>query len=46
MTTWDYYNLIREIVCSYRQLKTDLNLRPIIISKKSTECPGDAGVPS
>ncbi|MFW5523287.1 MAG: IS1634 family transposase [Segatella copri] len=28
-TTWDYYNLIREIECSNRQLKTDLNLRPI-----------------
>ena len=28
-TTWDYYNLIREIECSNRQLKTDLQLRPI-----------------
>jgi transposase len=28
-TTWDFYNLIREIECSNRQLKTDLNLRPI-----------------
>jgi transposase len=28
-TAWDYYNLIREIECSNRQLKTDLNLRPI-----------------
>lgn len=28
-TTWDYYNLIREIECTNRQLKTDLNLRPI-----------------
>lgn len=27
--TWDYYNLIREIECSNRQLKLDLNLRPI-----------------
>ena len=27
--TWDYYNLIREIECTNRQLKTDLNLRPI-----------------
>ncbi|MGL5980691.1 MAG: IS1634 family transposase, partial [Phocaeicola sp.] len=27
-TTWDYYNLIREIECTNRQLKTDLNLRP------------------
>ena len=28
-TTWDYYNLIREIECTNRQLKTDLALRPI-----------------
>ena len=28
-TTWDYYNLIREIECTNRQTKTDLNLRPI-----------------
>ena len=28
-TTWDYYNLIREIECTNRQLKTDLSLRPI-----------------
>ena len=28
-TTWDYYNLIRDIECTNRQLKTDLNLRPI-----------------
>lgn len=28
-TTWDYYNLIREIETSNRQLKTDLSLRPI-----------------
>ena len=27
--TWDYYNLIREIECTNRQLKTDLLLRPI-----------------
>lgn len=27
--TWDYYNLIREIECTNRQLKLDLNLRPI-----------------
>lgn len=27
--TWDYYNLIREIECTNRQLKTDLSLRPI-----------------
>lgn len=28
-TTWDYYNLTREIECTNRQMKTDLNLRPI-----------------
>nr|WP_291529881.1 hypothetical protein [Bacteroides sp. UBA939] len=28
-TTWEYYNLIREIECTNRQLKSDLNLRPI-----------------
>ena len=28
-TTWDYYNLTREIECTNRQLKTDLNLRPV-----------------
>ncbi|MFI3303115.1 MAG: transposase, partial [Rikenellaceae bacterium] len=28
-TTWDYYNLIREIESTNRQLKTDLQLRPI-----------------
>lgn len=28
-STWDYYNLTREIECTNRQLKTDLNLRPI-----------------
>ncbi len=28
-STWDYYNLIREIETSNRQLKTDLELRPI-----------------
>lgn len=27
--TWDYYNTIRDIECTNRQLKTDLNLRPI-----------------
>jgi transposase len=32
-TTWDYYNLIREIECSNRQLKIDLNLRPIYHQK-------------
>ena len=28
-TIWDYYNLIRGIECTNRQLKTDLSLRPI-----------------
>lgn len=28
-TTWDYYNLIREIECTNKQLKTELNFRPI-----------------
>lgn len=28
-STWEYYNLIREIEMSNRQLKTDLELRPI-----------------
>lgn len=28
-SVWDYYNLIRDIECTNRQLKTDLNLRPI-----------------
>ncbi|NDV60780.1 IS1634 family transposase [Bacteroides sp. 519] len=32
-TTWEYYNLIREIECTNRQLKTDLNLRPIYHQK-------------
>ena len=32
-STWDYYNLIREIECTNRQLKTDLNLRPIYHKK-------------
>ena len=32
-TTWDYYNLIREIECTNRQLKTDLSLRPICHQK-------------
>lgn len=31
--TWEYYNLIREIETSNRQLKTDLNLRPIYHQK-------------
>ena len=34
-TTWDYYNLIRDIECTNRQLKTDLNLRPIYHQKDS-----------
>lgn len=28
-TTWEYYNIIRDIECTNRQLKTDLSLRPI-----------------
>lgn len=32
-TTWNYYNLIREIECTNRQLKTDLNIRPIYHQK-------------
>lgn len=32
-TTWNYYNLIRETECTNRQLKTDLNLRPIYHQK-------------
>ena len=28
-TTWDCYNLTRDLECTNRQLKTDLNLRPI-----------------
>ena len=32
-STCDYYNLIREIECTNRQLKTDLNLRPIYHKK-------------
>ena len=32
-STWGYYNLIREIECTNRQLKTDLNLRPIYHKK-------------
>lgn len=31
--TWDYYNLIREIECTNRQLKLDLCLRPIYHKK-------------
>ncbi len=32
-TTWDYYNLTREIECTNRQLKTGLNIRPIYRKK-------------
>ena len=32
-TTWDYYNLIREIECTNRQLKNDLQLRPVYHQK-------------
>ena len=32
-TTWDYYNVIREIECTNRQCKTDLRLRPIYHQK-------------
>ena len=32
-TTWEYYNLTREIECTNRQLKTDLSLRPIYHQK-------------
>lgn len=32
-STWEYYNLIREIETTNRQLKTDLNLRPIYHQK-------------
>lgn len=32
-STWEYYNLIREIETSNRQLKTDLELRPIFHKK-------------
>lgn len=32
-TTWDYYNLIREIEGTNRSLKNDLNLRPIYHQK-------------
>ena len=34
-TTWEYYNLIRDIECTNRQLKTDLSLRPIHHQKDS-----------
>ena len=32
-TTWNYYNLIREIEATFRCLKTDLDLRPIYHQK-------------
>lgn len=32
-TTWEYYNLIREIEATNHQLKNDLNLRPIYHQK-------------
>ena len=32
-TTWEYYNLIREIEATFRCLKTDLDLRPIYHQK-------------
>ena len=35
-TTWSYYNIIREIESTNRQLKTDLNLRPIYHQKDET----------
>ena len=35
-TTWSYYNIIREIETTNRQLKTDLNLRPIYHQKDSS----------
>jgi len=34
-TTWDYYNLIREIEATNRQIKLDLNLRPVYHQKDS-----------
>ena len=37
--TWEYYNLIREIECTNRQLKNDLNLRPIYIRKMREATP-------
>ena len=35
-TTWSYYNIIREIESTNRQLKTDLNLRPVYHQKDET----------
>ncbi len=35
-STWEYYNLIREIETSNRQLKTALNLRPIYHQKDNS----------
>lgn len=37
--TWDYYNLTREIESTNRQLKTDLNLRPIYHRRMTTLMP-------
>ena len=36
-TIWDYYNLIREIECTNKQLKNDLNPR-LIYHKTDTRC--------
>lgn len=38
-TTWDYYNLTREIECTNRQFKTDLNLRPIFHQEGVSKLP-------
>lgn len=38
-TTWDYYNLIREIECTNRQPKTDLNCVPYIIRRTAGAMP-------
>lgn len=47
-TTWNYYNLIREIECTNRQLKTDLNLRPNLSSEgqgfRRTSVPWTVGI--
>ncbi|MDR0395655.1 MAG: transposase [Tannerella sp.] len=34
--TWLIYNIIREVECSFRTLKTDLDLRPIFHKKDKT----------
>lgn len=41
-TTWDYYNLIREIECTNRQLKTDLP--PARRPQRRPPVPRDAGL--